>query len=823
MPSEIEEARDPGSDSNDFEVLVSTAAEGGKSKEWTFVRKDGSRFQGALIASSIHSGNGETTGYLGIVQDITLRHQMEQEMIGARKLAEDVSRMKSDFLANMSHEIRTPMNGIIGMAHLALNTELTPRQRDYVKKIQLSGQHLLRIINDILDISKIEAGKLSIEHTEFELESSLSNVLNLITEKATEKGLELILDVASDVPVEVVGDSLRLGQVLINYANNALKFTEQGEIAIVVRVQEQTDDEVVLWIAVRDTGIGLSQEQISRLFTAFTQADATTTRKYGGTGLGLAISKRLAEMMGGAVGVESVLGKGSTFWFTIRLGIGHPPKRMLMPSPDLRGRRILVVDDNDNARLVMNEMLVSMSFIVDVVASGRDAVSAVEQADSMNNPYAIVFMDWHMPGMNGVDACRQIKALPLAEPPHLVLITAYGREEVFHQADDAGIHDVLVKPVNASMLFDTAIRVLHSGSSLENEVGEKQHSPNILGLEKIAGATILLVEDNEINQQVALELLRQARFQVDLAENGQVALDLLQLRKYDLVLMDMQMPVMDGVTATIQIRSDSRFVDLPVVAMTANVLAADRQRCTDAGMNDFLAKPIEPNELWKELLKWIPPQHASSHTISANLHSQAVIEVPPFDIKGIDVAPALRRMLGNVGLYTSTLRKFCKLQESVPQKTRESLEAGDWSAAQRHVHSLKGVSASIGANELSGLASLVEQAIAQKQSRAEIESGIEEFEGLLQTLIRDIQQNLPAIVAEDVVDKNSGASAASKLAQMLVENDPEVMAWMDSNGALLKSVFPAARLQEIEAAVRTFDLDDALRLLQQTVKDGEVK
>ncbi|TRZ93199.1 MAG: PAS domain S-box protein, partial [Rhodocyclaceae bacterium] len=405
-----------------IDVLVTDArVMGSDSREWTFVRKDGSQFSGSLLTTPIHSAAGTIKGYLAIAQDITQRRALEDETARARTLAEDASRMKSDFLANMSHEIRTPMNAIIGMTYLALKTELTPRQQDYLKKIQVSGQHLLSVINDILDISKIEAGKLGVERTEFELEATLGGVVNLIAEKATEKGLELILDVASDVPVDLVGDPLRLGQVLINYANNAVKFTERGEIDIIVRVQERTEDDVLLRFSVRDTGIGLTAEQRGRLFTAFSQADESTSRQYGGTGLGLAISKRLAELMGGEVGVESVAGQGSTFWVTVRLGLSHTARRVLLPEPDLRGRHVLVVDDNDNARQVMGEMLGSMSFDVDVVASGRLAIAAVEQADHDNTPYELVFMDWHMPAMNGIDACRKIKALSLAEPPHLVL------------------------------------------------------------------------------------------------------------------------------------------------------------------------------------------------------------------------------------------------------------------------------------------------------------------------------------------------------------------------------------------------------------------
>ena len=797
-------------------ILSRTAATGRDSREWTLVRKNGTRFAGLLLTTTVKGADGVATGYLGIVQDISVRNTLEQEMRRARELAEEASRMKSDFLANMSHEIRTPMNGIIGMTHLVLNTEMTLRQRDYVKKIQLSGQHLLRIINDILDISKIEAGKLAIEHTDFELEATLAGVVNLIGEKAADKGLELILDVASDVPVDVVGDSLRLGQVLINYTNNALKFTERGEIDIMVRVREASEDSVLLWFAVRDTGIGLTEEQQGRLFTAFTQGDTTTTRMYGGTGLGLAISKQLAEMMGGEVGVDSVPGVGSTFWFTARLGISRKLKRVLLPEPDLRGRHVLVVDDNDNARQVMNEMLGSMSFAVDVVTSGRDAIAAVEQADRDNHPYELVFMDWHMPAMNGIDACRQIQSLPLAEPPHLLLVTAYGREEVFHQAEDAGIRDVLIKPLNASMLFDSAMRVLH-GSGGDLCATAEASSSAFENLATIAGARILLVEDNEINQEVALQILRHARFDVDLAENGSVALERLRVHDYALVLMDMQMPVMDGIAATHELRRIPGLAALPVVAMTANVQPVDRKRCLDSGMNDFLAKPIEPDLLWQTLLKWIPPLHAPLPMPVACSSPGAVPPAPAFDlgIPGIDSGPALRRMLGSTELYFATLRKFCNLQENMSEVMREALDAGDWDTAHRQAHTLKGVAASVGAMTLSTEAAALEKALSGRPPRADVDERIGVIDAQLRELIAAVRARVPAPPSAAFADSAAGAAAAVELERLLDESNPEAMSWFDRNGAALLGVLPAARLIEIEAAVRACDLDHALRLLQE--------
>ncbi|MFZ4538843.1 response regulator [Propionivibrio sp.] len=810
-----------------FDTIVAHAAATGRdSREWTFVRQDGSRFPGLLLITTILSGDGVTTGYLCILQDITVRRKLEDEMSEARAMAEEASRMKSDFLANMSHEIRTPMNGIIGMTHLALRTELTPRQRDYLKKIQLSGQHLLAIINNILDISKIEAGKLSIEHTEFALDSTLSGVVSLIGDKASEKGLELVLDVASDVPVNLLGDALRLGQVLINYANNALKFTESGEIDILVRVKEHTRDGVILWFAVRDTGIGLSEEQRGRLFTAFTQGDASTTRQYGGTGLGLAISKQLAELMGGEVGVDSVPGQGSTFWFTAQVGIGHSEKRLLLPAPDLRGRHVLVVDDNDNARQVMNEMLTGMSFEVDVVDSGREAVAAVKQADLELHPYDLVFMDWHMPAMNGVDACRQIQSLPLAEPPHLLLVTAYGREEVFHQAEGAGISDVLVKPLNASLLFDTAMRVLNDRGS-EPRISSEVTSSALANLESIAGARILLVEDNEINQQVAIELLLTANFVVDLAENGRVALDRLQVSYYDLVLMDMQMPVMGGIEATLELRRLSRCVDLPVLAMTANVLMADRQRCIDAGMNDFLAKPIEPELLWQALLKWIPPRRAESalglrqapaSSTAAIAIGDVLAPVPTFAlvIPGIESGPALRRMLGNSELYLATLHKFCTLQEHTAKAMHLALEGDDWGGAQGHAHSLKGVSGSIGANSLAEAAAGLEQALGERQPRAGVDERIDALDSQLSQLIASLRAGLPKPVAAAATDAATSVAAVEELERLLADSNPEAMAWLERNAHRLQGRLPETSLKEIEAAVLTCDLDVALHLLRAT-------
>ncbi|MCK9390711.1 MAG: response regulator [Syntrophales bacterium] len=571
----------------------------------------------------------------------------------ARQEADSAAKTKADFLANMSHEIRTPMNAIIGFSSLAMKTDLNRKQRDYLSKIQQSGTHLLGIINDILDFSKIEAGKLSVEYTEFVLEKVMENVSNLISEKTSAKMLELIFNIEKGTPNCLVGDQLRLGQILVNYANNAVKFTEQGEIVISASVVEEADNDCLLRFAVRDTGIGLTEEQIGKLFQSFQQADTSTSRKYGGTGLGLAISKKLANLMGGDVGVESEYGKGSTFWFTARLGKGIAKVRIFTPDPDLRGRRILVVDDNEMSRIVLSDMLTGMTFAVKDVASGKAALEEIRAAAEEKNPYDVVLLDWKMPVMDGIETARAIRELTVSPLPHMVMVTAYGREEVLKEAALAGLEDVLIKPVSASTMFDTLIQVLGGQSEGKSDV-DQQVTPLMENINAIRGASVLLAEDNEFNQQLAVELLTDAGVKVDVAENGQRAIEMLTKQPYDIVLMDMQMPVMDGTTATREIRKDERFRDLPILAMTANVMEADIEKCREAGMWDHIGKPIDPDELFAKLLKWIRPrgtaplQELSDSSVrgKVDVKSGHIPQDDLPDIPGLDASLGLKRVMG---------------------------------------------------------------------------------------------------------------------------------------------------------------------------------
>ena len=766
--------------------------------------------------------DGTPGGAIGTFVDITDRQRAEQELRRAKELAEESTALKSNFLANMSHEIRTPMNAIIGMSHLALKSGLSPRQHDYVSKIQQAGQHLLGVINDILDFSKIEAGKLMVERQPFLLDRMLESVSDVVGYKAGAKGLELVCDVAGDVPPNLVGDALRLGQIIINYANNAIKFTDTGEISIAVRLVEAVAPRVTLRFEVRDTGIGLTAEQQGRLFQSFQQADTSTTRRYGGTGLGLAICKSLAELMGGEVGVESTFGKGSTFWVTVPLECGAPA-RVLLPPPDLRGSRVLVVDDNHTAATVLSDMLLAMGFEVEQAHSGLEALDRLRESMAQHRPFGLLLLDWHMPGMDGVELAGHIRSLGMAKVPQMLMVTAYGREDVMRAARAQGIETVLIKPVNASVLFDTLMQPLEHGTATGRRVVAQAPTADTLPPE-IRGAHVLLVEDNELNQMVAVELLLDAGFAVDVAENGQVAIDRIERKQYDAVLMDMQMPVMDGETATRLLRSDPRQARLPIIAMTANAMEADRQRCFAAGMNDHVAKPIEPAALWAALARWIKPREGMGAALPAEQIAgavplaRAVPNLPPVTlpaVEGLDTRLGLQRALNKPGLYAELLQRFSQGQASVLPQLQQALSTNNIQLAERLVHTLRSVAANIGAQTVSGKAQALEHALRFRHGREAIVHLLAELRAALQPVLAALQAWTPEAAAqESALAGAAPADAVQRLRSLLAQDDSAATEFFQHNGKAL-SVALGSAFTAVERHTLNFDFEQALEAMAE--------
>ena len=752
----------------------------------------------AVQQSRLAELNEARLGMLNMMEDL------DKEKIKA----EEATKAKSDFLANMSHEIRTPMNAIIGMSYLALKTDLDKKQRNYIEKVHRAGESLLGIINDILDFSKIEAGKMDMESIDFRMEEVLDNLANLVGLKAEEKGIELLFDTASDVPMALIGDPLRVGQILVNLGNNAVKFTDEGQIVVSIRVKEISDESVMLHFMVRDSGIGMTPEQVGKLFQAFSQADSSTSRKYGGTGLGLTISKRLTEMMGGKIWVESEAGKGSTFQFTASFGrqSGEEAGRVKPTLPELEGLRVLVVDDNPTAREILVALLKSFDFEVESVASGQ---LALELAESSAEPFDIILMDWQMPKMDGIETTRQIQKR-CDSPPPVIMVTAYGREEADEASEGVELKGVLSKPVSPSTLLDAIIEALgHELERVDHRGGESDEEV----ASKLRGARVLLVEDNELNQELALELLTTNGLTAEVANNGKEALDILEQEEFDGVLMDCQMPVMDGYDATRKLRQQERYKDLPILAMTANAMAGDREKVIEAGMNDHIAKPINVRDMFSTMAKWITPSNPVAESDVVVEKGEEVSEAIP-ELPGIDTKAGMATTQGNAKLYRKLLTKFRDSQQDFEAQFRAALTDDDPVAPERTAHTLKGVAGNIGAKGVQEAAKGLEFACKEKQSAEVIEQ-------LLEAVNRELS---PVVAGLAAIDQTMGSKQAAtgpadpekvkellgQLRELLQDDDTQSASVLEELEGMLGMEAHRSVLKELSKAIDGYDFEEAL-------------
>ncbi|WP_228517480.1 PAS domain-containing hybrid sensor histidine kinase/response regulator [Aliidiomarina indica] len=696
----------------------------------------------------LYDEQGQIVGVLGSYYDISSIKRASEEMSQARESAEKAraeaeaaNLAKSDFLANMSHEIRTPINAIVGMANLAMKTDLNDKQQRYIKVIDSSSQALLGVINDILDFSKIEANKLTIERIPFDLDEVLGTLADMFAYKAYDKGLEFIINLPANIPTLLVGDPLRLQQVLINLVSNAIKFTEDGEINVSCTLLDQNDEKVWLRIEVKDTGMGMTPEQSAQLFQAFTQADSSTTRKFGGTGLGLTISKRLVTLMQGDIGVSSSPGQGSNFFIELVLPLQESQDRshhqLLMQR--LEGVRVLAVDDNTSTREMLKETLRSYQMDAHTCHSAEQALRKLQEGIATEKPFQLALIDWRLPGMDGLALVEQVKEkLPQDFQPRMILATGYYAEELAEKARQVGTDDFITKPYTTATLARVMTSALFGA-----RVAAKDSAKTSLIPDNLQGAPLLVVEDNEINQHVAKEMLSGHGFQVDIAENGEVAVQKVQEKSYALVLMDIQMPVMDGYRASETIRQFYSYQQLPILAMTANAMSGDAERSLAAGMQGHIPKPIDEQLLLSQISKWALAGPYSKLTPTSETKEAKTTEPSSRrypQIKGMDLEQALQRLNHNVGLYVRLLEQLVSSYRGSAIKVSEFISRGQHDEARRYFHSLKGAAANLGLTALTKKAGTLETAIVNRDVGlvADQITGLESLLDLVEQAIEDL-------------------------------------------------------------------------------------
>jgi two-component system sensor histidine kinase/response regulator len=715
-------------------------------------------------------------------------HELEEryeQMDTLRKIADDANQAKSAFLANMSHEIRTPMNAIIGLSYLALKSDLNEKQRDQLEKIQFSSRSLMHIIDDILDFSKIEAGKMTFEYTAFDLENVVNEVAELVNVKLkAKKEIEFIIDYDPQIPLPLRGDPVRVRQVLLNLLDNAVKFTARGDLRLRCSLLEISRDNIKVSFEVSDSGIGISADALSRLFSPFQQADLSTTRRFGGTGLGLAICKRLVQMMQGDIQVESEPGKGTTFRFTAVFGLESSDDFHALSQQEVSGLRVLLVDDSDSARLVLEEMLSSFGFAVDESSNAAEAIRLYQDAAMRKEPYDLIVADWFMPEMDGLQMV-EILHKGHKQSPTVLMVTAYGADKLREASHQHLIDGYLVKPVSPSVLFESIQKALfhktnqalHSGANVD-----VSHYRELL-----QGVKVLLAEDNEINTELAIDLLHEVGVEVKAVGNGQDAIDALQAGlDVDAVLMDIQMPVKDGITAAREIRVDQRFDSLPIMAMTAHAMAGEREKSLDAGMQDHITKPIHPEALYQALVKHINAGRISERrknipesglSLSEKDQTEALGDLP--EIPGLDMQDGIRRAAGKVRLYRSLLGTFSQTYGSFVATANEKAAAGQAVDLSRMYHTLAGVAGNIGATGLYRLANTLSHHLKDQTAEGleseETRRQMEEVHAILTGLLNGMAALAPAAeqaAALRPIDPAQMKHMLETALRLATENDP---------------------------------------------------
>ncbi|MCW8931142.1 MAG: response regulator [Gammaproteobacteria bacterium] len=756
---------------------------------------------------------------------INVRKKAEADLLKAKEKAEMANETKSQFLANMSHEIRTPLNAVIGMGYLVLKGELSEKQRNYLKKMDSSAHLLLALINDILDFSKCESGKLELEKIKFTIDEVLDNINKVIISKAEEKEIDLVFSISKQVPEILLGDPLRLSQILLNLCNNALKFTHQGTIVIAIEVVETRSKQITLQFNVTDTGIGMDEVQQKKLFQSFSQVDSSTTRKYGGSGLGLAISKQLTELMQGKIWVKSQKDEGTTFSFTAIFGLDEQLKISRKLPIELKNRPVLVIDDNLISLQVFAEMLQDFSFDVHTATNAEDGMKILDEMNQSDHPIQLILMDWRLPGINGIEAARLIKnRSDLKVMPCIILITAYTNDEIIESARDY-LDAYHPKPLTPSHLYDSIITLFSEHEHNAQHPIHHQNKDNETSVEQLLwpDVNLLLVEDNVINQEVATAILQDTRMSIDIANNGFEAVEKVKSNQYDLILMDVQMPGMDGLEATTIIRQNKANAELPIIAMTAHALQKHREQFIATGMNDFIAKPIVIDHFFSTLKKWLP--QADTDAIAKNKVANDNLNIlsnPALnkDLPGIDMQEVIIRFKGNTRLYTRLLNKFITSKTELIEELHEHIQDNNWQQAGTFIHALKGTSGNLCMDEIYSISIELEKSFENQSTQISLEL----FQRLSEAFIK-IKQSVSTL--EQLIEANNTENndnngtnielarlQVKELEELILENNLRAKIVVKELNATLNSSIFKTELKKLNNELSSLDFDNALNSLK---------